>query len=817
MNVTKIGWIGLGKLGLPCALIVEALGEGSVQVVGCDANPRVAVAVSGRTAPWTSEPGVDKALETTELLMVDSIRQVVEHTDGLVFTAVQTPHDPAYGGEAPMPGQARDFDYTALCTVAREVNAAAEAARRTVTLVVISTALPGTMRRRVAPLLGERVRLVYNPYFPAMGSAMRDFAEPEFVLVGGDDTVARAEVEGFYRRLYRGPDRERVEPPILTMPTAEAELTKVAYNTFISMKIVFANAVQELCDTLNLDVDTVTGALGHGYRRLMSDAYLRGGVGDGGACFPPGETVITENGPRAIETIQAGDRVLTLDGTLQPVIRTWCRDYDGDLVEVQAEGLPPARMTADHPVMARLDLRERYANGRKRTANYPRGFPRSELAEVAADDLTTDHLVTWPVPQVEPVERPDHATDEYVELAGWYLSEGSAELNERRRGRLRFDLHLDEQAEGERIAELLAICAPVRVGGRGANAKITIEIKPDQHRRSVRLGSMGLARQLVSDFGKLAAGKTIPAWALWGDEKTAALILRGMILGDGHINDHGVAFSTISRDLAWGAFTLITRLGIRATLRDIPSRIGANGQRHRRAYEVRVRNRPEARRLAELVGLPFTAVGVHEVQTDNWRPVRKLSRTSYRGPVHNLWVAGTNTFVVACGAVHNCHPRDLVAMAYLSETTGNSADLWRWLARAREAQSQWLADVVLGQSMRRPGMPVVVLGKAYKPETDLTAGSPAFLLVHQLREQGVTIDEWWDPYVDGGSGPFDRPAVFVIMTAHEAFADAAYPRGSVIVDPFRHVGPREGVELRQIGRRRGGRTIEKIGHVSGPR
>jgi len=66
-----------------------------------------------------------------------------------------------------------------------------------------------------------------------------------------------------------------------------AELIKVAYNTYIGMKIAFANTLMEICHKMgNIDVDQVTGALTFASRRLMSGAYLTGGMGDGGGCHP---------------------------------------------------------------------------------------------------------------------------------------------------------------------------------------------------------------------------------------------------------------------------------------------------------------------------------------------------------------------------------------------------------------------------------------------------------------------------------------------------------------------------------------------------
>jgi UDPglucose 6-dehydrogenase len=121
--------------------------------------------------------------------------------------------------------------------------------------------------------------LCYNPFFIAIGTTMRDFLYPEFVLLGVDDSGSATKVETFYATL--------TEAPVCRMSIESAELTKVAYNTYIGMKIVFANTLMEICHkTPGANVDDVTGALKRARHRLISPRYLDGGMGDGGGCHP---------------------------------------------------------------------------------------------------------------------------------------------------------------------------------------------------------------------------------------------------------------------------------------------------------------------------------------------------------------------------------------------------------------------------------------------------------------------------------------------------------------------------------------------------
>ena len=108
---------------------------------------------------------------------------------------------------------------------------------------------------------------------------MRDFIDPEFVLFGVHDATAAEQAEAFYRTI--------TQAPFYRTSVENAELIKVGYNTYIGMKIVFANVMMEICHkSLGTDVDEVMNGLKLANRRLLSPAYLSGGMGDGGGCHP---------------------------------------------------------------------------------------------------------------------------------------------------------------------------------------------------------------------------------------------------------------------------------------------------------------------------------------------------------------------------------------------------------------------------------------------------------------------------------------------------------------------------------------------------
>jgi UDPglucose 6-dehydrogenase len=245
-------------------------------VMGYDLDPR---RMSREPQP-DRETGPDGISSFNEHLMRSSITfgslaDVVSHAE-ILFVAVQTPHDPRYEGISRVPDERVDFDYRALKSAVESIKPHLKA---DTIVTVISTVLPGTMQRIVVPALPAETRFCYNPYFIAMGTTMRDFLEPEFILLGAGDPSIAAACAAFYKTITPAPS--------LQVRIAEAELIKVAYNTFIGMKIVFVNALMEICRKIgDADVDVVTDALKKANKRIISDAYMDGGMGDGGGCHP---------------------------------------------------------------------------------------------------------------------------------------------------------------------------------------------------------------------------------------------------------------------------------------------------------------------------------------------------------------------------------------------------------------------------------------------------------------------------------------------------------------------------------------------------
>jgi len=269
----KIGLMGLGKLGLPVALAIESKGH---EVVGYDINPDIEKYLEQRDIPYR-EVGAKELLQNTNIKVL-SIEKMVQFSE-IIFVPIQTPHNPHYEGITRLPVERVDFDYTFLKNGIKDLANEIEKQKKETVVIIISTVLPGTIRKEIKPLLNQYTKLCYNPFFIAMGTTIKNFNNPEFVLFGMDDEEAAKKAEEFYKTIHKA--------PFFKCTIEEAEMIKVSYNTYITSKIDIANTIMEACHKMeNIDCDVVTKALSLATERLISPKYLSGGMGDAGGCHP---------------------------------------------------------------------------------------------------------------------------------------------------------------------------------------------------------------------------------------------------------------------------------------------------------------------------------------------------------------------------------------------------------------------------------------------------------------------------------------------------------------------------------------------------
>jgi UDPglucose 6-dehydrogenase len=338
-----IGVIGTGYVGLVTAAGFAALGS-DVYCVDIDAE-KIAGLQQGKIPIW--EPGLADliAAHRERLHFSTDLAPALQHAR-LLFVAVGTP--PTYSGDA---------DLSAVHAV---VDAMPDSDRHA--LVMKSTVPVGTGEsiQRVLAAQRKGFRYVSCPEFLKEGSAVRDFLEPDRVVIGDGGDWAGDAVEALYAPL---------DAPIVRTDIKSAEMVKLASNAFLATKISFINEIANVCEETGADVVEV--ARGMGLDDRIGPKFLQAGIGFGGSCFPPDQTVLARVRGQArllrfeqlwaeldggdAEAI-AGDDLEVLSwvpGEAEPeylqVSLLTRREYHGEMVEVRTKTGRRVRTTADHP------------------------------------------------------------------------------------------------------------------------------------------------------------------------------------------------------------------------------------------------------------------------------------------------------------------------------------------------------------------------------------------------------------------------------------------------------------------------------------
>jgi UDPglucose 6-dehydrogenase len=260
MSKEPLGVVGAGWVGLVTAACFADLGH---DVVVRDVIPeRIAALQAGRIPIF--EPGLVELIEANrERLRFTLDAEEVFDSGRIAFVCVPTP--PTYSGEA---------DLSAVWRVLDELP---ELSQRTI-LVMKSTVPVGTGEKVRFRLDGRglaHVGYVSNPEFLAEGTALRDFLNPDRIVIGAFDEADGDAVAELY---------DQIEAPVVRADVASAEMVKLASNAFLATKISFINEIANVCEETGADVAVV--AEGMGLDRRIGGLFLRPGIGYSGSCLP---------------------------------------------------------------------------------------------------------------------------------------------------------------------------------------------------------------------------------------------------------------------------------------------------------------------------------------------------------------------------------------------------------------------------------------------------------------------------------------------------------------------------------------------------
>lgn len=269
----RIAVFGLGYVG---SVTSACLARDGRHVVGVDVKPEKVQAIQNGRSPII-EPGlsalirqatIDGRLEATH-----DVDYAVQTCD-IVMVCVGTP-SLANG----------DLDLSYVEHVCGEIGRSLATKKAYTTIVIRSTMLPGSAQERIVPILaaesgrtpGDDFGFCINPEFLREGSAISDFDNPPFTLVGALDARSAEHLEALYRHL---------PTPLYQVQLGEAEMVKYASNAFHALKVVFANEIGNICKVFGLDSHIVMDIFAQDTKLNLSPYYLKPGFAFGGSCLP---------------------------------------------------------------------------------------------------------------------------------------------------------------------------------------------------------------------------------------------------------------------------------------------------------------------------------------------------------------------------------------------------------------------------------------------------------------------------------------------------------------------------------------------------
>ncbi|GAB5506742.1 MAG: UDP-glucose 6-dehydrogenase AglM [Rhizobiaceae bacterium] len=271
--VKSVSVIGLGKLGSPMAAVFAKKG---LKVVGVDLNKQFVEYLNAGKAP-VQEPQLQEFISEYR----DNISATTSFCDAVLASEVTFII-------VPTPSGSDDFFINDnVISAMKEIGSALRDKDDYHMVVVTSTVMPGSTGGPIRKALeeasgrkvGENLGLCYNPEFIALGSVVHDMLFPDMILIGESDDKAGSLLESIYRQSIES------DAEFQRMNWVNAELCKIAVNTYVTTKISYANMIADMCDRLpTADSDVVTRALGADSR--IGKKYIKGATGYGGPCFP---------------------------------------------------------------------------------------------------------------------------------------------------------------------------------------------------------------------------------------------------------------------------------------------------------------------------------------------------------------------------------------------------------------------------------------------------------------------------------------------------------------------------------------------------
>ena len=270
MNVSVFG---LGYVG---SVTAACLASHGYRVMGVDINPDKVASINQGKSPIIERGLEDLIAETIHngaLKAVEDSGEAIRFAD-ILFICVGTPSD-----------SNGNLNFTYLDRICKEIGEVLKTVQGFKVVVIRSTLLPGILQSRLIPILesesgksaGKDFGVCVNPEFLREGSAIDDFLNPSFTLIGQQDERSGSLLES----LYAG-----INAPIYRTDTEAACFVKYACNSFHGLKVAYANEIGRICKAIGVDGTEVMEIFCKDTRLNISPRYLKPGFSFGGSCLP---------------------------------------------------------------------------------------------------------------------------------------------------------------------------------------------------------------------------------------------------------------------------------------------------------------------------------------------------------------------------------------------------------------------------------------------------------------------------------------------------------------------------------------------------
>lgn len=297
----SISVFGMGYVGSVSAACFAHVGH---KVIGVDVSPlKVEMMASGRTPIVEARMSelVEEGHRAGLLRATTSAEEAVCNSE-ISFVCVGTPSM-----------RSGKLDLIYVERVVHEIGLALKKKKAFHTVILRSTVLPGTTESLVIPTLekasdlraGEDFAVCYNPEFMREGTAVADFLQPPYTILGAQDPKHLGPVKELY---------STVAGPVFETKIPVAEMVKYVCNAFHAVKIGFANEVGTLCKNLGVDTEAVTRIYTSDTKLNISPAYLSPGFAFGGSCLPKDLRALSHKAKELDITLPLMESILTSNG-----------------------------------------------------------------------------------------------------------------------------------------------------------------------------------------------------------------------------------------------------------------------------------------------------------------------------------------------------------------------------------------------------------------------------------------------------------------------------------------------------------------------